>query len=201
MKVLFEACDADGDGRLSSAEMHRLAVFSGFEGSSEEWDEEYRFLCEERGCEPETGIPEILCMELIDDESDSCCCITDDELREIHETLKVDTAAQSGAAKKVNEAPQADTLLAESPREPQVVDTTVAEGSSHEGEIRQKVREDVAAQSQVVPEVCEAAEADTLLEEPPYPSQVDKQINKANAVAYTEAALSSLLPRAVLKKD
>lgn len=78
---LFRRCDADCDGVLKQAEMRELAALVGFEGTDDEWREEYEQLCSEHGIRPEHGVPEGSVLALLDDDSDTGCFCTDKELR------------------------------------------------------------------------------------------------------------------------
>lgn len=82
-KRIFRRCDKDGDGHLKKAEMRDLAGLVGFDGSDEEWAEEYEKLCSEHGIDPHAGVPESAVMALLDDESDSGCYCTDKELMQL----------------------------------------------------------------------------------------------------------------------
>lgn len=82
-KRLFRKCDRDGDGVLSRAEMRELAGLVGFDGTDDEWGEEYQKLCDEQGIPPEHGIPQITVMVMLDDDSDNGCYCTDKELQEL----------------------------------------------------------------------------------------------------------------------
>jgi len=84
---IFCACDCEDTGRLRSAEMRAFASFSGFNGSTADWTQEYRMLCGDRGCKPEEGFDCKKFTELIDENSDVGCYCTDEELQTIHAKL------------------------------------------------------------------------------------------------------------------
>lgn len=79
----FRACDADGNGWLSTGEMRAFARWTGFDGSDEEWAEEYRLLCSEHGADEAVGIDVAVFRTLANDASDSGCHCTNEELQEI----------------------------------------------------------------------------------------------------------------------
>eukprot|EP00411_Alexandrium_monilatum_P109656 CAMPEP_0175689468 /NCGR_PEP_ID=MMETSP0097-20121207/29399_1 /TAXON_ID=311494 /ORGANISM="Alexandrium monilatum, Strain CCMP3105" /LENGTH=655 /DNA_ID=CAMNT_0016996491 /DNA_START=20 /DNA_END=1987 /DNA_ORIENTATION=+ len=79
----FRSCDVDGDGFLCKREMKTFAGYVGFDGTEEEWDQEYRKLCADFGAQPSIGMPQAALLQLLDDESDTGCFCTDEELMEI----------------------------------------------------------------------------------------------------------------------
>eukprot|EP00930_Biecheleria_cincta_P092427 TRINITY_DN8233_c0_g1_i1.p1 TRINITY_DN8233_c0_g1~~TRINITY_DN8233_c0_g1_i1.p1 ORF type:complete len:2246 (+),score=491.91 TRINITY_DN8233_c0_g1_i1:182-6919(+) len=82
-KALFRALDADGDGYLNQQEMRELARRQGFGGSDAEWEVEYKTLCAEHGVPTDPGVDAALLAKLLDDQSDSGCYSSDDELRSL----------------------------------------------------------------------------------------------------------------------
>jgi len=77
---LFIEVDRDGDGVLNKAEMRLLATMVGFEGSDEDWSEEWEKLCNEHKVELSGGISECIIMSLLDEDSDAGCFVTDKEI-------------------------------------------------------------------------------------------------------------------------
>lgn len=82
-RQLFACIDLDGDGRLNQDEMRHFAFLVGFEGSDADWQEEYLKLCEEHGVSPTPGITQAIVLKLLDDQSDSGCYCTDEELQQL----------------------------------------------------------------------------------------------------------------------
>lgn len=79
-KKLFMLLDRDGNGLLNSIEMLALGKIIGFEGSDDEWSEEYGRMCSEGGAETDKGISEDLLFKMLDDDSDSGCYLDEDDL-------------------------------------------------------------------------------------------------------------------------
>lgn len=77
---LFQKCDKDGDGFLNKAEMRVLAEHVGFEGSNDEWAEEYELLCSEHYLEPKKGITMGVIMNVLDDKSELGLYCSDSEI-------------------------------------------------------------------------------------------------------------------------
>lgn len=82
-RQLFAAWDRDGDHALKKHELLQLARATGYEGTEEEWLEEYPCMCSEKGCKAEDGLHEAAVMELLDDKSDNGCYFNDEELQDI----------------------------------------------------------------------------------------------------------------------
>jgi len=80
---LFLKCDLDGDGVLKKNEMLLMAKMVGFDGSHQEWDEEYVKLCREQGVNPASGVPSSAVARLLDDDSDDGCYCTDAEIEQL----------------------------------------------------------------------------------------------------------------------
>ncbi|CAK0826777.1 unnamed protein product, partial [Prorocentrum cordatum] len=99
VREVFRLCDLDGDGFLAQAEMCAFARETGFDGSDQDWQEEYGALCEEHGQDPAVGVPVELLARLVDDDSDNGCHCTDSELKEMLERLSRsnDASADVGA--------------------------------------------------------------------------------------------------------
>ncbi|CAE8622743.1 unnamed protein product [Polarella glacialis] len=82
-KRLYKKCDVDGDGYLRKAEMCTLAVMVGFEGSAADWEQEFVKLCRELHVDPAWGVPQATILKLLDDQSDTGCFCTDEELLQL----------------------------------------------------------------------------------------------------------------------
>merc|ERR1712129_429204 len=54
VRLIFEACDSDGDQRLSLREMRRFAEAIGFGGEDQEWEEEFAALFDGRSERPDS---------------------------------------------------------------------------------------------------------------------------------------------------
>lgn len=78
--VLF---DLDRDQRLKLKELRSFANCTGFDGSDEEWAEEYKTLCLTIGTTPERGMDEALFTKLVSDQSDDGCYCSNEELADI----------------------------------------------------------------------------------------------------------------------
>jgi len=113
-KQLFDLWDQDGDGALKKPELLQLAKATGFDGTDEEWTEEYPGMCAEKGCSPEDGLAEAAVMVLLDDDSDVGCYFTDQELFEI---LR-DSSASTSVGVSVPSAPTASADASSAPSAP-----------------------------------------------------------------------------------
>lgn len=80
VKSVFSTLSS-GAGSLGEAEMRRFAVFTGFEGSDEDWAEEFKLICAEGG--GTTGLDLAHFGRLVDDAGDTGCHCGDGELQEI----------------------------------------------------------------------------------------------------------------------
>merc|ERR1719491_399488 len=80
VRAVFQACDADGDGRLNCREMLGFAIRTGFPFGEAEWIPEYERLMVERGTDAATGVDINLFVQLVEDDSDAGCYCTDDQL-------------------------------------------------------------------------------------------------------------------------
>ncbi|CAJ1375227.1 unnamed protein product [Effrenium voratum] len=113
--ALFSALDQDGDRRLLSPELRQFAELTGFEGDPEEWEEEYRVLCEAQGCDLAAF------GQLLDDDEDGLYC-ADAELAEMLQVLiqqgaRTITAAPRDAGRKLGAAIPAGPELFQRERE------------------------------------------------------------------------------------
>lgn len=82
ISALFGVCDVDGDCFLSMDEMRMFANLTGFDGSDQEWRNEFTSLCSEHSANGCLGIDVALFEKLVNDESECGCYCTDDELQE-----------------------------------------------------------------------------------------------------------------------
>ena len=97
---LFAAYDVDIDGYLNQYEMRRFAAAMGFDGNDAEWEVEFRKLCDEWGCACTPGVSPALFSKLVDDESDSGCPCTDQELDQlVHEVSSSSIASRERGEK------------------------------------------------------------------------------------------------------
>lgn len=84
--AVFKALDADVDGKLNEAEMRRFAEQTGFDGSSEDWAEEYTSLCAENGCNGSIDVG--FFAHLVNDSSNETgCYCSDNELQSMLASL------------------------------------------------------------------------------------------------------------------
>jgi Ca2+-binding EF-hand superfamily protein len=83
----FRALDGDQDGFLSLWEMHAFSKHIGFDGSNEDWEDEYKILCCEQQIDPARGIDVKLFAKLVNDQSDQGCFCSDEELRTLIKSL------------------------------------------------------------------------------------------------------------------
>mmetsp|Transcript_108916 Transcript_108916/g.308024 ORF Transcript_108916/g.308024 Transcript_108916/m.308024 type:complete len:686 (+) Transcript_108916:3-2060(+) len=85
--AVFRACDVDKDGVLSEKEMRGFARHTGFEGTAEEWANEYRSLCADSKT---AGVDAELFEKLVDDTSSGGCYCTYDELKAILDKVRIE---------------------------------------------------------------------------------------------------------------
>jgi Ca2+-binding EF-hand superfamily protein/predicted GNAT family acetyltransferase len=83
VKRLFSLCDVDRDGYLNKKQMHEFAQHTGFDGSDEDWAQEFQSLCSFMSCTTAVGIDPPSFARLVDDESDQGCYCTDAELQDM----------------------------------------------------------------------------------------------------------------------
>jgi len=88
IQAVFRLCDGDADNHLCEREMRSFATFVGFDGTAEEWAEEFRLLCADGGLDPEAGVDLRLFSRLVEDSSEKGCFCSDDELREALGSLR-----------------------------------------------------------------------------------------------------------------
>jgi len=115
VRAVFRACDADGDGRLSSEEMRSFAVLTGFQGSDAQWEREFAELCADGGRRIAAGVSAPLFAQLVDDPSDGGLFCADDELRQLLGTLEERT--RSALAQAVFRALDSDGVGRLSPEQ------------------------------------------------------------------------------------
>mmetsp|Transcript_177813 Transcript_177813/g.570244 ORF Transcript_177813/g.570244 Transcript_177813/m.570244 type:complete len:501 (+) Transcript_177813:64-1566(+) len=87
--AVFDLLDEDGDGFLFKDELRSFANEFGFEGSEEEWEDQFVDTCREVFCSPMQGLSIGGFSRLVDD---SDCYISDEELRSIISEGKMLTA-------------------------------------------------------------------------------------------------------------
>mmetsp|Transcript_39193 Transcript_39193/g.90893 ORF Transcript_39193/g.90893 Transcript_39193/m.90893 type:complete len:417 (-) Transcript_39193:71-1321(-) len=127
---VFQWCDRDGDGLLKLEEMFELARMVGFEGTDAEWREEFKRLCQERGA-TEAGIPAETVLQLLDDESDSGCFCTDEELGMLCTACGAAPAAEAQATAAASASSTADSAVgAAAAADPDTGANVTASGSS-----------------------------------------------------------------------
>eukprot|EP00933_Yihiella_yeosuensis_P015063 TRINITY_DN13260_c2_g1_i2.p1 TRINITY_DN13260_c2_g1~~TRINITY_DN13260_c2_g1_i2.p1 ORF type:complete len:304 (-),score=98.53 TRINITY_DN13260_c2_g1_i2:6-917(-) len=79
--AVFRLLDRDKNGFLDKKELKPFVCQTGFEGSDDEWSEEYALLCGDLACNEARGIREAQFLDMVDDESDNGCHCSDEELR------------------------------------------------------------------------------------------------------------------------
>ena len=79
IEAVFYALNRSGTGNLSQKEMRPFAEFTGFDGTHEEWLEEFNLL--RRQCSGQVGLKEFY--HLVNDETEDGCYASDDELRKL----------------------------------------------------------------------------------------------------------------------
>jgi len=87
VQAIFELCDADQNGYLGPDELRTFAGQTGFEGSHDEWMKEYELLCKEVKCAIAKGPSHQAFSQMVDDDTDAGCYCTDEELKEVYESL------------------------------------------------------------------------------------------------------------------
>eukprot|EP00913_Durusdinium_trenchii_P002472 g2284.t1 len=76
---IFNLLDVKKENVLRSAELLEFALFSGFDGTEDEWNEQYTVMCSRFGWDDALGVSKEQFQELVGDESET----SDDELRRI----------------------------------------------------------------------------------------------------------------------
>jgi len=77
--AVFYALNRSGTGNLSQKEMRPFAEFTGFDGTHEQWLEEFNLV--RRQCGGQVGLKEFY--HLVNDETEDGCYASDDELRKL----------------------------------------------------------------------------------------------------------------------
>eukprot|EP00929_Paragymnodinium_shiwhaense_P114846 TRINITY_DN83369_c0_g1_i1.p1 TRINITY_DN83369_c0_g1~~TRINITY_DN83369_c0_g1_i1.p1 ORF type:complete len:282 (-),score=74.42 TRINITY_DN83369_c0_g1_i1:271-1116(-) len=107
---------SEARGSLDSTAMGVFAMLSGFEGSQEEWIQEFVLLCKELACSPEPGLDKATFFDMVNNPAREDCYCTEEELQDIHALLlKEIEAADDGYA-------QRDGLPKEKPFEQDIVE-------------------------------------------------------------------------------
>ncbi|CAJ1389398.1 unnamed protein product [Effrenium voratum] len=73
--------DTNGDGYLGQEELWPFVLQTGFDGSRDEWSEDFALLCDDYHCDPSRGLPYADFCSLVDVESDTTCYCTENELK------------------------------------------------------------------------------------------------------------------------
>lgn len=118
ISAVFKGCDCDEDGHLNEQEMRIISNHLGFDGTDEQWSEEFQLLCSENGVDPGSGVGPALAERLLNDESDSGCFCSDEELRSLltklqdpAEKAKLVVAKQSSRDAEVSRGPVEQDVL------------------------------------------------------------------------------------------
>ena len=85
IKAVFNALDTGGNGLLTVADMRPFADQTGFNGSDQDWQQEFEQLCGEHGSRE--GIAVDGFAALVNDSSDEGCYCTDEELGKLLDLL------------------------------------------------------------------------------------------------------------------
>eukprot|EP00439_Symbiodinium_sp_Y106_P016365 s2386_g2.t1 len=80
IKEVFAYFDSNRDGLLKASEMLSFARSVGFDGTEDQWDEEYRLICDGLGRRPEHGIDHGSFFRLVNEDTDDGCYCSDKEL-------------------------------------------------------------------------------------------------------------------------
>jgi len=91
--AFFFALDDEERNVLGPRELHRYAQLTGFEGTDDQWDEEYLTLCNENGWEPSYGVELNQFAAAVNDEGNRCYAM-DQELIGMLHILTEGTGAQ-----------------------------------------------------------------------------------------------------------
>lgn len=83
IRLVFAACDLDSDGRLNELELLRFGVQTGFDGSVDDWSQEYQALCEENKVNAITGFDIEHFERFVNDDGDCGCLCTEKELHRV----------------------------------------------------------------------------------------------------------------------
>eukprot|EP00434_Breviolum_minutum_P022838 symbB.v1.2.020151.t1/scaffold1642.1/size107908/10 len=77
--AVFRLLDVKKENILRSTELQDFAMFTGFDGSNEEWQEQYQEMCSQFGWDTASGISREQFEDLVGDEKET----SDEELRQI----------------------------------------------------------------------------------------------------------------------
>ena len=81
IEAVFRALDSGGTGSLTARDMRPFAEQTGFNGSDQEWQQEFDLLCHDRGSTGGFGLDAFI--SLVNDQSDDGCFCSDEELRKL----------------------------------------------------------------------------------------------------------------------
>eukprot|EP00930_Biecheleria_cincta_P103898 TRINITY_DN9600_c0_g3_i1.p1 TRINITY_DN9600_c0_g3~~TRINITY_DN9600_c0_g3_i1.p1 ORF type:complete len:1887 (+),score=453.55 TRINITY_DN9600_c0_g3_i1:247-5907(+) len=95
--AVFAALDSSKRGAMSSSDMKGYAELSGFNGSDEDWQQEFYEICQEQGWDEKAGIRIRQFEEFVGDESNT----SDAEVRQMLTSLQSQTKTIAGARKSV----------------------------------------------------------------------------------------------------
>jgi len=90
--ALCRSSSSSGETALGEAEMKRFAVFTGFDGTAEEWSQEFKLICSEGGA-GRTTVDLGQFRKLVDDEGDGGCYCGNGELKDILKDLEKEAAS------------------------------------------------------------------------------------------------------------
>merc|ERR1711869_115113 len=93
----INAPDLDSE-RARSTAMRKFAIWNGFEGTDEEWTQEFATLCEEWKCQPGEGFNKATFMEFVSDDSEKGCFRSDQELQNLLEKVLAGLPAENAEA-------------------------------------------------------------------------------------------------------
>mmetsp|Transcript_47192 Transcript_47192/g.82134 ORF Transcript_47192/g.82134 Transcript_47192/m.82134 type:complete len:299 (+) Transcript_47192:86-982(+) len=88
-REIFRMLDSHGHRKLESDQMKIFMQMQGFDGTDEEWSEEFQSMCEERGgsTSAKKCFDEEAFRALLDDRTEAGCHLSDSELQETYEAL------------------------------------------------------------------------------------------------------------------
>merc|ERR1712176_1750956 len=87
VRAIFRALDASFTGRVAIDAMLKFATLNGFDGSSEDWAEEYNSLCREWQVDAGEGFDEDIFAKLVNDKSEKGCFCSDQDLRSMFQKV------------------------------------------------------------------------------------------------------------------
>eukprot|EP00929_Paragymnodinium_shiwhaense_P059670 TRINITY_DN29871_c0_g3_i2.p1 TRINITY_DN29871_c0_g3~~TRINITY_DN29871_c0_g3_i2.p1 ORF type:complete len:386 (-),score=54.40 TRINITY_DN29871_c0_g3_i2:748-1905(-) len=80
---VFKCLDISSCGLLRQSEMYRVALETGFDGDEEQWQEEYKGLCQDLDRDPAVGLDLATFKSFVNDRSEAGCYCSEDELIEL----------------------------------------------------------------------------------------------------------------------